>query len=165
MRISLYFIFLSLFRIVNSQTALPIAVDYTELKVTDTLSMRSDSVLVKMAYFNNAQLVGESTAYLLPDTISDPKFPRISRKHFVRRVPMTKIVRHGATIEYFNEFTRISRYALGKVVSRKVYDADKKEVSQDLLPKTPGPCSETTTEYLIDGKKSDKQAASEHRYK
>jgi hypothetical protein len=156
MRTSLLFIFVSFFNIANSQTIIPIGVDYSDIKIIDTLSLTSDSVLTKIGYFDDIKLVAECSAYLVPDSIDEPRLPRITRRHFFKKVPVTKIIRHGKTIEYINQYTRVTEYSLGKLLSTTAYDADKNKVSLDILPIKRGQCGETTAEYLVDGTKINK---------
>lgn len=153
MRTFLLFIFVSFFNIANSQTIIPIGVDYSDIKIIDTLSLTSDSVLTKIGYFDNTKLVAECSAYLVPDSIDEPRLPRITRRYFFKKVPVTKIVRHGKTIEYINQYTRVTEYSLGKLLSTTAYDADKNKVSPDILPFKRGHCGETNAEYLVDGTK------------
>lgn len=156
MKILFLILFITFNAIIRSQTIIPIGIDYDELKIMDTLAINSDSVLTKLGYFENNTLVAECTAYLIPVLIDEPRFPHITRRYFFRKAAVTQIVRHGTTVEYIKQYSRVSEYSQGKLVSITAYDKEKNQISPNDFPIKRRLCGEMKAEFLVDGIKKSK---------
>lgn len=126
----------------------------------DTIFVEDNKVFVNTKCFQNNNLISESQMFLIPVTLRVPKY-RFFGNLIEVNIEADSIVRHGLTIEYFeNRLMKKIEYINGEEIYRKYY-SDLVEITSDMFYKMNIKNTRTTTdqmlgEYFIKGKKVEK---------
>ena len=126
----------------------------------DTIETHNNRTLVEYKTFSDSILIQKAEAYFYPTVREIPRF-RILQNLFRTEVKADSIVFHGNRTTYLdNQFCRIEKYELGKLLSATYFDSTRQEITKSEFNKydnARGPCGEITGHFFYHGKNTKKK--------